>query len=146
MKIDYAFLAEILQVFIDSNRAHTTISDIQKSGIRIENENNPNKIDEKFLFHVQIALDNKLISDKNDETNGLETLGIKVTHRSDIIFDSFTRLTQDGHDFANALAKKEILERLKTEFKDAPFKVVFDGSQKLLQHYFKMKLNSILNE
>jgi len=39
-----------------------------------------------------------------------------------------------------------VFEKLKIEFKDAPFKVVFDGSQKLLQHYFKKKLNDILDE
>ena len=30
--------------------------------------------------------------------------------------------------------------------KDAPFKTVFDGSQKLLQHFFKKKLDQLMRE
>ena len=54
------------------------------------------------------------------------------------------RLTQEGHDFATALANKEVLTRVKDELKDAPFKVIFDGSQKLLEHLMKKKLDVLL--
>lgn len=54
------------------------------------------------------------------------------------------RLTQAGHNFANALHNKEVLSKLKSELKDAPFKTLFDGSQKLLEHYFKKKIDALV--
>ncbi|MNG32655.1 hypothetical protein D3C84_1187240 [compost metagenome] len=54
------------------------------------------------------------------------------------------RLTQKGHDFACALHNKDVLIRLKSEFKDAPFKVIFDGGQRLLEHFMTKKLDDLL--
>ena len=54
------------------------------------------------------------------------------------------RLTQKGHDFAASLNNKEVLAKLKSELKDAPFKAVFKGGQKLLQFYFKKKIDLLI--
>jgi hypothetical protein len=56
------------------------------------------------------------------------------------------RLTQKGHDFASSLNNKEVMMRLKSEFKDAPFKVIFDSGQKLLEHFMKKKLDDLLEQ
>lgn len=53
------------------------------------------------------------------------------------------RLTQDGHDFAEALNQKPILERLKQELTDAPFDLVKDISKTWLTKQIKDRLGLI---
>jgi hypothetical protein len=142
MQIDLAYLQKLLCVFIESEEAHINITSLKEAGIVVEDKSG---YDQSFIFHIQIALENKLISDINFESHNLKTIGLDfgVTNNPFII-DKPIRLTQSGHDFANALKNKEVLLKLKTELKDAPFKVVFEGSQKLLQHFFKKKIDSLI--
>tara|TARA_Y100000310_G_scaffold276696_1_gene294053 strand:+ start:66 stop:509 length:444 start_codon:yes stop_codon:yes gene_type:complete len=147
MRIDLAYLKELLSEFLNAETAHISVVKLQDNGFPISSADNPEYLDEKFVFHMQILMDNRLISDRNLHLSGLDSIGITMgISGPPLIIDKDIRLTQAGHDFANALDKQEVFEKLKTEFKDAPFKVVFDGSQKLLQHYFKKKLNDILDE
>jgi hypothetical protein len=142
MQIDLTYLQKLLCVFIESEEAHINITYLKEAGIVVEYKS---EYDQSFIFHIQIALENKLISDINFESHNLKTIGLDfgVTNNPFII-DKPIRLTQNGHDFANALKNKEVLLKLKTELKDAPFKVVFEGSQKLLQHFFKKKIDSLI--
>jgi hypothetical protein len=142
MQIDLTYLQKLLCVFIESEEAHINITSLKEAGIVVEDKS---EYDQSFIFHIQIALENKLISDINFESHNLKTIGLDfgVTNNPFII-DKPIRLTQNGHDFANALKNKEVLLKLKTELKDAPFKVVFEGSQKLLQHFFKKKVDSLI--
>jgi hypothetical protein len=142
MQIDLSYIQKLLSVFIDSEGAHINISSIKEAGIIVESND---KYDQCFLFHIQIALENKLISNIDFESNNLKTIGLDfgVTNNPFII-DKQIRLTQNGHDFAKALNNKEVLLKLKSELNDAPFKAIFDGSQKLLQHYFKKKIDSLI--
>jgi hypothetical protein len=142
MQIDLTYLQKLLCVFIESEEAHINITSLKEAGIVVEDKS---EYDQSFIFHIQIALENKLISDINFESHNLKTIGLDfgVTNNPFII-DKPIRLTQNGHDFANALKNKEVLLKLKTELKDAPFKVVFEGSQKLLQHFFKKKIDSLI--
>lgn len=144
MKIDIEYIANLLDVFLKAETAHITILDFKKSGIEIEDAQK-SKLDEKFLFHIQIIIENRLISNENLECNGLRTVGIRLGAKNDAVLSVVpVRLTQVGHNFANALQNKEVLSKLKTELKDAPFKTLFDGSQKLLEHYFKKKIDALL--
>lgn len=145
VRIDIEYLSSLLDVFLNSETAHIDILSFQKSGIVVESEENTNEFDEKFIFHIQIALDNSLISNMELQVGGLKSIGITVgLNGHGLISTVPIRLTQRGHDFAAALHNKEILQKLKTEFKDAPFKVIFDGSQKLIQHFFTKKLDQII--
>ncbi|WP_249332064.1 DUF2513 domain-containing protein [Pseudoalteromonas rubra] len=77
----------------------------------------------------------------------MDEMGLKYGSTGGLTVNNLPiRLTQHGHDFASALNNREILEKLKTEFKDAPFKVIFDGSQKLIQHLAKKKFDDLLKE
>lgn len=144
MKVDLDYLSKILNVFLESDKAHIDILTINKSGISII-ESESRKLDEKFIFHMQNALENGLISDKDLRINGLATIGISLGINSHGTFSNVPiRLTQKSHDFASAIHNKEILLKLKSELKDAPFRVIFDGSQKLIQHYLKKKLGSLI--
>lgn len=144
MKIDMDYLSKLLGVFLNSEEAHINIIKIKDSGISIESPDGVG-FDESFLFHIQIALENGLISDRDLRVNGLATVGISIgLDGHGTIFAVPIRLTQKGHDFASAIHNKEVLSKLKSELKDAPFKVVFDGSQKLIEHYLKKKLDALI--
>ncbi|SMA50978.1 DUF2513 domain-containing protein [Parendozoicomonas haliclonae] len=146
MKIDIDYIAKILNVFIESDKAYIDISDFQNSGINLDNESNPNGINEKFIFHIEILIDNKLINNDSNSAVSLKDLGIHIFHGTCSVSHKPIRLTQMGHDFSNALNKSDILETLKTNLKDAPFKTIFDGSQKLLEHALKKQLDKIIAE
>ena len=92
-----------------------------------------------------MAAENGLISNRDLQVNGLKSLGVTIGAGGGVsLVSTPIRLTQSGHDFANALQNKEVLVRLRSELKDAPFRVLFDGSQKLLEHFLKKKLDQLL--
>ncbi|WP_201276843.1 hypothetical protein [Microbulbifer sp. ALW1] len=99
------------------------------------------------MFHIQIAIDNRLIASKSGSVYTISDIGMNESLDGMAYVSCIPiRLTQLGHDFACSLENKEVLEKLKSEFKDAPFKVVFEGGQKLLQHFAKKKLDALLEE
>ncbi len=143
MKIDLEYLASILDVFLNSEKAHIVLPELEHAGIVLEGE--PRKFDEKFVFHIQIAIDNQLIASKDGPVSRIKDIGMheSMDGLASIVAIQI-RLTQKGHDFACALHNKDVLLRLKSEFKDAPFKVIFDGGQKLLEHFMTKKLDQLL--
>ena len=143
MKVDLDYMASILKVFIDAETAHVTYKDIKAAGVTVvEND----KLSEKFIFHLQIAIDNQLIGSNSGAVFSLKDIGfIQSLDGLYSIALLPIRLTQRGHDFAASLNNNEVLSRLKTEFKDAPFKIVFETGQKLLEFYMQKKLEKILN-
>lgn len=142
MRIDLDYMAQLLNVFLEAESAHITVSEMGNSGIKIATGKG---LDEKFLFHFQLAAENGLISDRELRMDGLKSLGITMGVGGVVSLAAVPiRLTQSGHDFANALKNKEVLMTLKSELKDAPFKVLFEGSQKLLGHFLTKKLDQLL--
>ena len=143
MKIDLDYFKRILQVFLDATTAHIMLADIETEGITICNNR---RINEKFLFHIQLLMDNQLIGAKDGLADRLIDIGIFHSFSGYSVVSKPIRLTQLGHDFASALNHNEVISKLKDEFKDMPFKTLFEGSQKLLQHYVKRKLDILLQE
>jgi len=145
MKINIEYLSNLLNVFLEARTSHIDIPYIRDAGIKIENEQGG--LDEEFLFHSQIALENGLISNRDFKFNGLKTIGISIGADDSVALATIPiRLTQKGHDFANALKNKDILIKLKSEFKDAPFKMIFESSQKLFEHFLKKKLDCLMSK
>lgn len=142
MRIDLDYMAQLLDTFLEADAAHISVPEIGRSGIQISGEKG---LDEKFLFHFQLAAENGLISNRDLQVNGLKSLGITIGAGGGVtLISTPIRLTQSGHDFANALQNKEVLVKLRSELKDAPFRVLFEGSQKLLDHFLKKKLDQLL--
>ena len=144
---DLDYIANFLKVFIDSKKAHINIHDIKDAAIVVVRDDDSRRLDEVFLFHVQLMLENNLISNQDLQSYDLSSIGIRIgvdgCHSISLLP---IRLTQTGHDFAVALNRNDVFEKLKTEFKDAPFRTLFDSSQKLLQHYFTKKLDKIMGD
>lgn len=147
MRVNLDYLRNLLTLFLDADTAHICLSDVSDGGIRVESADIKNHLDDEFLFHFQLLVENRLISNRSLQCGSLELMGIKFGHAGHVVLiDVDLRLTQSGHDFANALENKEIFTRIKSELRDAPFKAIFDGSQVLLQHFFKNKLDKLLAE
>lgn len=142
MRIDLDYMARLLEVFLEADTAHISVNELERPGIQISGEGG---LHEKFLFHFQLAAENGLISNRDFQVNGLKSLGITIGAGGAVtLVDTPIRLSQSGHDFANSLQNKEILVKLRSELKDAPFKALFEGSQKLLEHFLKKKLDQLL--
>lgn len=142
MQIDLDYMARMLGVFIEAETAHISLREMERSGIQVAGDRG---IDEKFLFHFQLAAENGLISNQDIEVKGLKSLGITIGAGGGVSLASTPiRLTQSGHDFAKALKNKEVLGKLRSELKDAPFSVIFESSQKLLEHFLKKRLDQLL--
>lgn len=143
MNINFDYISNILKAFTDSKRAHLSIHDLNDAGI----DSGESLINQEFIFHMQLLLDNELISDQDGSSQGLSTIGIGLngngTYRKLL---TNIRLTQSGHDFAKGLGNKEVLLKIKNELKGAPFKAIFDGSQKLLTHFIKKKVDALISE
>ena len=143
MRVDLEYLASIFDVFLNADTAYIDLSNLEGADIELYDEDC--SFSERFIFHMQISVDNELIGTRNGIAKNLKDIGIEWLLEGDwAISLSPIRLTQAGHDFASALNDKEVLKKLKTELKDAPFKVIFEGSQKLLQHYMEKKLDDLL--
>jgi hypothetical protein len=143
VKINLEYLSSILDVFLEAETAHIDLSYLERSGINLDGEHD--SFDENFMFHMQIAIDNQLIGSQKGDVYNLKDIGVNQSQSGrGIIVNTPIRLTQKGHDFAFTLNNKEILAKLKSEFKDAPFKIIFDGGQKLIQHVMKKKLDNLL--
>jgi len=99
-------------------------------------------MDDKFLFHIQILEDQKLIEclDKKSE------LGYEITLGGEYKWNSRPlRLTAAGHEFAEALNKSEIWEILKHEFRDASLTTLNPQPPVFLKRLQKSKSTNILS-
>lgn len=140
MKIELEEYQEILDVFLKSPTAHITLKDL---GI---DELDTVEDTENFIFHMQLLVENGLISNINMETGTMKSIGLLLSRgRYDGYIAVPIRLTQDGHDFANALNEKPILDILKKEFKNAPFSFMKTTSKTLLTKYLEKKLDKFLS-
>jgi hypothetical protein len=143
VKIDLEYISSILDVFLEAETAHIDLSYLEKSGINLSGE--LNSFEERFMFHMQIAIDNQLVGTQKGNAYNLKDIGVNQSQSGrGLIINTPIRLTQKGHDFASTLNNKEVLAKLKSELKDAPFKVIFEGGQKLIQHAMKKKLDNLL--
>lgn len=148
MKVDLDYMGSLFDVFIRTESAHIDWDVVKEAGISVSSE--ANQVDEKFLFHIQLAAEQQLISNSDMNCSGLKSIGIislKSKNGEEFMPGSAkVRLTSKGHDFAKSLNNSEVLGKLKSEFKDAPFDTVFRTGQKLLEHYFKTKLDTLTND
>ena len=55
MRIDLEYLSSMLDVFLDSEKAHIDLNEFEKSGVNIYTEDN-SAFSEQFIFHMQMNL------------------------------------------------------------------------------------------
>jgi hypothetical protein len=116
MKIDYDYMNEIFKVFLEDESP--TVDWMSFEALR-------NGDEDKFVFHIRIMADKRLIS--NDRgCSDFKSLGfLPKLIGFDISIEPW-RLTSDGHDFASTMKKSDVLSDIKDKFKDEGLSVVMD--------------------
>ncbi|MFS6935280.1 DUF2513 domain-containing protein [Klebsiella oxytoca] len=134
MKTNYDTIKKLLDVFLKSERTFITIDDLIADSVT-------GIIDEDFLFHFLLIVENGLVSDKNLICNSPDAVGLTFGLNGHIMTNKIPiRLTQNGLDFANALAQKPVLERVKKELADAPFEFVKTAAGKIFSKILSERL------
>ncbi|ELV8625623.1 DUF2513 domain-containing protein [Vibrio cidicii] len=131
MKIDLDYMNAILNTFIKSECSLITFYDWKKDGLPFDAINKP--IDEKFIFHIRLLVEEKMISDANMNCT-LPAIGVFTNVNGVGYFNNprGMRLTQKGHDFANVLGNNEVIEQLKSKATDCTLDMIFDYGKKIL--------------
>jgi len=137
MKIDYDYLKKMLGIFLNSEKWCVTINDFD-SIVNLDDEKSKNV----FLHHLSILTDRLMISLKGKPPEkGLQCLGIDFDLNGNTYTACFDwRLTADGHDFAVALNKPEVLEFIKTQLKEEGFSAVVDIVKTIVSKLWENKL------
>jgi len=106
MRIDYKYLNQILENFLEATSPNLSWKEFE--------EFHTSDAD-KFVFHMRILNDRQLVVPLRD----VDTLGILEDYPGEYHVSVIPwRLSADGHDFAAALSKPEILSAILTKFKD----------------------------
>lgn len=122
MKIDYDYMNEIFNLFLDAESP--TVDWMSFEELRNGN-------DDKFVFHIQIMAEKGLISNNKGDSS-FERLGLRWTEGGRIhVFVLPWRLTANGHDFASAMNKSDVLSDIKEKFKDEGLSVVIDVAKQI---------------
>lgn len=104
MKIDQAYLKNLVLAFYDSPKLSITIDDLKDSGFDYDSD--------EFKHHMFMLHDKGLIKSLNDTPGfGLNNRGGWVTTK--------LRLTADGQDFAEALKNDTVWNMLQEKFNSA---------------------------
>jgi hypothetical protein len=133
MKIDQDYLKNVLDAFLESPKSFAELNEFKKKNIAI---------DDKFLFHMQLLEDQNFVECLNKDTN----LGYVIAMGGNFEWISRPlRLTAAGHEFAEALSRKEIMEVLKSGFKDASLSTLKTAAKELLSAFVKKQASKYLD-
>lgn len=135
MQINYEYLNEIFKVFLDSELPTVDWESFEEL-------RNGNEHDEIFIFHIRLLSDGRLISNINGESS-IKSLGILPTACDYVISITPWRLTLNGHDFANKLAKPEVLAVIKDKFKKDGLSTVMEVATEIVKQIANKKLEEI---
>lgn len=132
MQIDQTYLKTILNTFIESTRSFIWVADIMEHGI---------EMDDKFLFHMQILEDQQFIECLDKQSD----LGYEIHLGGQFKWNSRPlRLTAAGHEFVDAINRKEIWDVLQTEFREASLSTLKSAAKTLLLAFAKKQLGKYL--
>lgn len=132
LKIDQDYLKLMLNTFVEAPRSFIWVNALLDKGMAM---------DDKFLFHIQILEDQKLI----ECLDKMSDLGYEITLGGEYKWHSRPlRLTAAGHEFAEAMNQSEIWEILKHEFKDASLSTLKSAASTLLKAFAKKQINKYL--
>jgi hypothetical protein len=133
MKIDQAYLKQLLNGFLASDRSFVWVGDLLHDGV---------ELDDRFLFHMQILEDQRFIEclDRRLDLGYEIGLGGEFTWQSRPL-----RLTAAGHEFIDALNRSEIWEVLKAEFQDASLSTLTTAAKGLLEAFARKQIKRYLD-
>ncbi len=119
MRIDYDYIGKVLNIFLESSSA--TVDWNSFKTLRLHES------DEKFIFHIEIMVDKNLVVGVNKN----KSIGIQKNSSNYTVSIVPWRLTSEGHDFANAITKPDILSIVKDKFKTEGFSIVINMAKQI---------------
>lgn len=133
MKIDQDYLKSMLLAFQGSARPTFYVSDFRDLGIDFE--------EDRFVFHIELLNDQEFVV-RDDWEAGV---GIQRGAGDDVSWSLVPlRLTARGHEFIETLENKEVWQALKTNFKDASIKTLWEVGKKIFEGYAQKKVEKLL--
>lgn len=127
MQMNLDEIKRLMCVFIDSDKAHITLNDLGARELKTEHQR------DSFIFHIRLLVENGLISDQKLVKYSTKHIGFAEING---VIKRFLplpiRLTQDGHDFVNALSNEPVFNALKANYQNAPFDVIIGAGRMLL--------------
>jgi hypothetical protein len=131
MKIDPDYIKQVLTKAQASDKAIFNIYDL------VDDKNEIS--DEKFIFHMQILSDKKLLVTDSDNSLGI---GVSRTGYGQVSWKvTHLRLTSTGHDFIEALTNDTVWKKIKKELKAPSITTLVNTAQFLLQETIKSQMN-----
>ena len=122
MKIDQDYLKALLNAFQAEESLYTDINKLKEKGF--------DYLTDKFLFHIQILEDKKLIENCTKNSR----IGYDFTLDGGICWTVVPlRLTATGHDLIEALNKSEVWEIIKKYFKEASISTLVNVGTELVK-------------
>lgn len=101
MRPDVEYLKQLLTAFRDAPKPTTDITELEESGLSLD--------DPKFEFHIMLLHDNGFV----ESGSGDRGIGISTSAPWSVIP---LRLTASGHQFAEAMENKKVLQTLRRNF------------------------------
>jgi hypothetical protein len=133
MKIDQDYLKDLLNAFQAEESLYTDINKLKEKGF--------DHLTGKFLFHIQILEDKKLIENCTKDFR----IGYDFTLDGGISWTILPlRLTANGHELLEALNKSEVWDIIKKEFKEASVSTLFSVGTTLVKNLALKKIEKYL--
>jgi hypothetical protein len=103
MQIDYNYLRQLMEAFVEAPRPTTDIEELKKAGFDYETD--------IFVFHMQILQDQSFIAQPDGDTD----IGLRFGIGDDDPSWGAVplRLTASGHEFLDGLRSKEAMAVIK---------------------------------
>jgi hypothetical protein len=123
MKLDYELINEVLTIFVESEKSTVTVDSFPDLY---------EKDAQKLAHHIIIMEEKNLITGAFSHGK----MGIELGYDDTNDYYEFTsgmpwRITSDGHDFAAALSKPNILSTIKDNFQKEGLSAVIDIAKKI---------------
>ncbi|HHY0466019.1 TPA: hypothetical protein ACVU43_003002 [Vibrio parahaemolyticus] len=144
MKINLSYIKSFLGVFLDSPNAGIDVDDLVESKVLARSELGNVRFDEQFIFHLNLLVESKMISDMNLKTGNLENIGFIVSGDYYRHHNHPMRLTTVGYDFAQSINQDDIFEALQLHFVNSSFKDLVNASKQLSNSNVQSKLSALL--
>lgn len=132
MRKNIEFIKRFLDVFVESNRAYITTSELIDKGFIFDSD--------EVLFHFLLLVEEGYLSSMDLDYGDPKLLGVQFNRntRSVLYNNAPIRLTSRGMDFFDSLNNPDVFERLK-QLGDQPMSVLKDVGAELLKSYAKKK-------
>jgi hypothetical protein len=137
MKINQDYVKDLLCAFEETEGPDTLLSELEASGY--------NRDDSKFIFHMRLLADNKLI-ERVDGKSGFGHVPVIDMNEEGFVYQWYVtplRMTAKGHDFLSDIRQKEVWNVITKNFKEQGLGTLTSVAKSLAEAFAKKKVRDI---